>query len=404
MMDRLFGMKSGPRELMYRCFLRLPRFAKAAAIGAFCRAGRRQVSKLPTPSRLIFYVTNRCNARCKHCFFAEHINKGTDEELSLQEIERFAGSLKTRLRSLNLTGGEPVLRPDFVDICRIFYEANRTVLITFPTNGLLPDRVEATLTAILEGTGLKVNAQVSLDGLRETHDEIRGVAGCFDKALTTLRMLQDLKASFANLNNVSAISVISRRNYRELGALIDFVKDELGVFHKLQFARSSHRDVRNIDPDVLSDLDPSDQEGSLPPVEALVEIYETANRRLRDHDASLLSKRQRLLMEHALAVLLHDRKTLTCLAGQIDGVVYATGEVAMCEMTRAFASLRDYDLDFHRLWHSQSADDRRAQIRACYCTHPCNISTSMSYDRETLLALADRSPCASLIDWSEREG
>jgi len=348
------------------------------------------VERLPTPSRLIFYVTNQCNAKCRHCFFSAHLNTDRGGSLSLEEIERFAASLKTRLRSLNLTGGEPVLRPDFADICAVFYERNRTEKITFPTNGLLPDRMASTVREVLEGTGLNVNTQVSLDGLRETHDEMRGVKGAFDKALATVKALEEL-TTYRNMNNLSVITTVTRQNYREMEELIDFVQTELpGVFHKVQFARGSRSDVRAIDPRILSDLDPPDPQGQCPPAEALTEIYDLLNRRLRERDDSLLSTRQRISMEHVLAVLVQDRRTLCCLAGKIDGVVYENGEVAMCEMTAPFASLGEHDMDFHRLWHSEAARARRAQIEACYCTHPCNISTSMSYDPRTLLTLTQR--------------
>lgn len=390
MIDRLFGMRSGPREALFQTFIRQPRFVKAAAIRTFCALGRKQVERLPTPSRLIFYVTNQCNAKCKHCFFSAHLNTDRGGSLSLEEIERFAVSLKTRLRSLNLTGGEPVLRPDFVDICRVFSETNGTDKITFPTNGLLPDRMASTVREILEGTRLNVNAQVSLDGLRKTHDEMRGVKGAFDRALATVEALRSL-THYRNMNNLSVITTVTRRNYREMEGLIDFVRTELsGVFHKVQFARGSRSDVRSIDPRILSDLDPPDERGQCPPAEALPAIHDLLNRRLRDRDDSLLSKRQRISMEHVLAVLVHDRKMLRCLAGKIDGVVYENGEVALCEMTTPFASLSEHDMDFHRLWHSEAARARRSQIEACYCTHPCNISTSMSYDPGTLLTLTER--------------
>ena len=398
MMDRLFGMRSGPREALFQLFIRQPRFLKAAAIRTICMLGRKQVERLPTPSRLIFYVTNQCNAKCNHCFFSGHLNRDRGGgSLSLEEIERFAGSLKTRLRSLNLTGGEPVLRPDFADICRVFSERNRTEKITFPTNGLLPDRMASTVREVLEGTRLNVNAQVSLDGLRKTHDEMRGVKGAFDRALATVEALKSL-TPHRNMNNLSVITTITRHNYREIEKLIDFVQSELGVFHKVLFARGSHSDVRDIDPGILSDFDPAEEEGCRPQIESLPWIFDLINRRLHDRDRSLISRRQQAVMGHALTVLLQRRKPLQCLAGRIDGVVHANGQVSMCEMTAPCASLREHDMNFFRLWHSEAAEGRRDQIRACYCTHPCNISTSMSYDSRTLLMLAERTPAPFLLE------
>ena len=68
------------------------------------------------PKYLIHFVTNRCNARCHHCFIDFDINTSNnrykdntkDNELSLDEIHRFTSSFKGQLNHVNLTGGEVV--------------------------------------------------------------------------------------------------------------------------------------------------------------------------------------------------------------------------------------------------------------------------------------------------------
>ena len=73
--------------------------------------------KNQTPSQIIFFITNMCNMRCKHCFYWKNLN--TEEgEMSLEEIRKFALSLKNPM-NISLTGGEPFLRKDLVEICKI---------------------------------------------------------------------------------------------------------------------------------------------------------------------------------------------------------------------------------------------------------------------------------------------
>ena len=62
---------------------------------------------------IIFYVTNRCNFRCKFCFYYAEIEKGRKpDELTLEEIDKISKSVGSLLQ-LSLTGGEPFVRKDF---------------------------------------------------------------------------------------------------------------------------------------------------------------------------------------------------------------------------------------------------------------------------------------------------
>jgi len=68
----------------------------------------------------------------------------------------------------------------------------------------------------------------------------------------------------------------------------------------------------------------------------------------------------------------------------MDGVIYANGDVALCEFTRPFANLKDFDYNFRRLWHSPRAGEARKAIKTCFCAHPCNLISSMRCDWKSL--------------------
>lgn len=394
MIDRLFGMKNEGRERLFRRFVALPRPVRRAAIRAVCAVGRRQVEHLKTPTRLIYYVTNRCNARCRHCFFAAHLNTDRSGELTLAEIERVAASLRHRIRSLLLTGGEPTLRDDLPEICRLFDRINRTALFTIPSNGLDPDRIEGLLDEILSTTRAKLNAQVSIDGLAEVHDRIRGVPGGFARALETARRLKRLRGRHRNMNAVSVLTVISAANADQIAPLIDVVEREGGLFHKFQYLRSSVTDVAGLPKEVLADHQPPDVALRRPDDETLRRVTDLITRQLRRPHDTLVSRRQVASLMHQWWTAVDHEGHLRCLAGRIDGVLYANGAVALCEMTRPVANVRDFGGDFAALWRSEAAERRRRQIRHCFCSHPCNISTSMSYDEATLLSIVGVNPLA----------
>ena len=85
-------------------------------------------------------VTHRCNNRCVHCYCSLPVNdeKAISEELSTEEIEKLFDELRDMgCLWLLITGGEPLLRPDFRDI---YLSAKRHgFIITVFTNGTLID-------------------------------------------------------------------------------------------------------------------------------------------------------------------------------------------------------------------------------------------------------------------------
>src|SRR5581483_7169959 len=91
------------------------------------------------PQWLIFFVTARCNARCSMCSYWEEIEQATQEhELTLDEIRRVARSLP-KITYLSLSGGEPYLREDLVEIVQAIVDTADPVFVSIPTNGAFPD-------------------------------------------------------------------------------------------------------------------------------------------------------------------------------------------------------------------------------------------------------------------------
>ena len=126
--------------------------------------------RLAFPRELFVYVTDRCNAKCSHCFYHESINTG--HNLPLEGIAKLARTLPP-VDEWILTGGEPFLRKDLDQITATITEANRPCVIHINTNGLHPEKIESKISDILGRAHPHVVLQVSIDGLRETHDAIR---------------------------------------------------------------------------------------------------------------------------------------------------------------------------------------------------------------------------------------
>lgn len=169
-----------------------------------------------TPHSIRLLLTNRCNLTCAFCL-ADASLKSNPDELSTREWLSFMERLKElRIFNVILSGGEIFLREDLFELIKKLRD-NRMHRISIFTNGtLISEDVADSLSR------LKVkNIAVSVDGLEDNHDQLRGT-GSFQKTVKGMRHLITAgifpQVSFTPIKN----------NHRDLGSLIDFVTS-LGV-------------------------------------------------------------------------------------------------------------------------------------------------------------------------------
>ena len=131
-------------------------------------------------------ITGRCNYRCRHCYMrAPH---AVLPQPSLEECLRIADQIADcGIMNVSLTGGEPLVRRDFLQIVdRILERGMRIPLIM--TNGALVD--EALLDE-LDARDCRPEFNMSFDGPREQHDWLRGVDGAYDSVCRSLALCRD---------------------------------------------------------------------------------------------------------------------------------------------------------------------------------------------------------------------
>ncbi len=146
------------------------------------------------PQWLWFGVTDKCNSRCKHCSIWNQ--KPTMNPLSPQEIgETLSDPLFKNIRYIINSGGEPVVRSDMKEILLTEHEVLPKARLQLSTNGLLPERVINVVEAAMEHD-IKLDVGVSLDGVGEKHDLVRGVRGNFERVDRLLHALTDLREKY----------------------------------------------------------------------------------------------------------------------------------------------------------------------------------------------------------------
>lgn len=139
----------------------------------------RPVEPAPPPPRLVFWETTAgCNLRCVHCRRLDVLDAVSDTDLSTADAQSMIADIASNYKPiLVLSGGEPLFRPDILDLAD--FARNHGLRVALATNGTL---VTAEKAREIRQAGV-ARVSISLDGaLAETHDRFRG-AGNFERAL-----------------------------------------------------------------------------------------------------------------------------------------------------------------------------------------------------------------------------
>lgn len=176
-------------------------------------------------------VTHRCLCRCCMCNIWQIPNDLPELQLS-EWIDLLSSPELADLREIDVTGGEPFLRSDLLQlltwICtakREKFPRLRTVAIT--TNGLLTDKILKTLGQIVEPMreqGIDLVLACGMDAVGEMHDQIRNYKGAWVKFRATLDGLKNLRRLYPNLI-LGVKTTIVPLNAHELDRIADFAQE-----------------------------------------------------------------------------------------------------------------------------------------------------------------------------------
>jgi MoaA/NifB/PqqE/SkfB family radical SAM enzyme len=210
------------------------------------------------PRQLQINVTYRCNARCTMCNIWQMPER---EELDVPGFGRLLDDpLFDEIERLTLAGGEPSLRRDLLELTHVFMDKMpRLGSLTLITNGLAVERILADtrqMLALCTERAISLNVSVSLDGVGEIHDEMRGVPGAFDRVERCLLSLKELQASAEVPFWLGASCVITRKNLYHLRELQSWCDErnidldfQLVGFHETYVANVEQRGDLDFGPD-----------------------------------------------------------------------------------------------------------------------------------------------------------
>jgi len=308
-------------------------------------------------------------------------------DLSLTEVEQIIGQLPV-MDAVRLTGGEPFVRTDLAEIAAIVQRKLKPLVLHITTNGFLTDRI----VALCEGRDKRTPMQllVSLDGVGEKHNHIRGSSLAWKTAFATLQSLAPRQKEL-NIQLAVNQTIVDREGVEHYRLLRDQLKP-LGVKHQavmaydtsatynlkrdldvapkeigkfMTFGEFSELDLRTLFSEIEKDLD------QLP--------YWT--RRAKQYYINGIKQR---LLPNSNSKISNPK----CVALHSHLRIFPNGDVPTCQFnSKVVGNLRKDS--FQDVWASSRAAEQRRWVQKCVgCWAECEVLPSALYTLDLLKPMA----------------
>ncbi len=337
---------------------------------------------------VFLFITSRCNSKCRTCFYHEKLN--SDDDLTFDEIRRVSETAP-KFDKLWLSGGEPFLRKELVEIVKLFYDNNGVRVVNLPTNGLCGDLIVEETARLLDACpGLTVHLNFSLDGPGKLHDENRGIPGNFAKTIAVMEKAAERFRGNKRLL-MNAVTVITPDAYDRLFDLgVYILNKDLVATHFYEIPRGDTRDpaIKTLTPGRVKDLR-----------RRILPLFEKqADGIFRDFGG--MKKKFAKFFFLGFIKFVNDIQDanyagpcdwkMACTAGLTTFVIDHNGDFRSCEMRPPIGNLRDYGCNLTAALYSDAMKREVAEIGGgwkanCWCTHGCWIMSSIKFSPRALL-------------------
>ena len=321
------------------------------------------------PSYVVFFVTARCNANCKMCFYKDSMAKslGAENELTVEEYEKISKSIKV-INTLGISGGEPFLRKDLSELVKVIYKNCSPLVVDLPTNGYFVKSIlKQTEDMAKYCKNMVIDLQLSIDGPEKIHNEIRGLKDGFSKIKKTYEGLVVLKRKYKNLK-VKACVVYSHYNQDHIEELFDILEKDFKDLDRMVFSvvhgSVSNKEAFEFDWDKYFKICEKIKRTSI--VKNIMDFH------------SIFTIALRIAKNDFLREVLKTKDMYRkCGAGKRVVVVNETGQVFPCEpLWHSVGELRDNNYDIGQILNSSQMKNFHKEIIKDRCT--CHWGLPMS--------------------------
>lgn len=289
---------------------------------------------LPTDVSII--TTYRCQMRCKMCNIWENPTD-SKKEITPKELE-----MLPHFKFVNVTGGEPFVRNDLEDIVEVLYNKSDRVVIS--TSGWHVNKIHK-MAERFPNIGIRV----SIEGLSQKNDDLRGREGSFDRGLKTLLGLKN-----RGIKDIGFGCTVSNKNSEDMLWLYRLSKSMGFEFATAAFHNSYyfHKDDNIID----------NKDEVIKNFHILIESLLKEN--------SPKSWYRAFFNLGLINYIRGGKRMLPCEAGSANFFIEPFGDVYPCNgledryWKESLGNIRDYST-FEELWNSEQADKVRGLVRTC---------------------------------------
>jgi MoaA/NifB/PqqE/SkfB family radical SAM enzyme len=308
----------------------------------------RNTCELLYPKWLWFEVTDKCNCKCNFCnIWRQNSAKNV---LTPAEIDKtFSDKLFQGLKYILLSGGEPVIRPDIKDVIAAIHKSVPKATIQLSTNGFLAERILDVVKFAIEEQNINFEVGVSLDGIGQEHDKIRGRDGVFNKVDWLLKELVVLRNIYNNQLSLAVGFVLTDANLFSMEKVKEYTQ-KMNLSLSVQWYNQSPY-YGNIGKSLLNDS------------EFLI--------------SSIHSSSSTIINEMGLRLLKGKSIKFPCFAMYTFCLLDCSGDIIPC------FNLWDSKIGNVRkisptdIWHSRQAKESRKVVKNCRgCLNGCGVGWS----------------------------
>ncbi|WP_288188406.1 radical SAM protein [uncultured Treponema sp.] len=281
-------------------------------------------------------VTYRCPMRCKMCNIWANPTK-QEEELKPEEYKKLP-----QCNAINVTGGEPFVRDDLEEIIKILRTKTKRIVIS--SSGYFDDRVIALFKKYPD-----LGIRISIEGLSQKNDDLRGRPGGFDKGLKTLLKLREM-----GVKDIGFGCTVSNNNSDDMLNLYLLAKElnmqfATAAFHNSFYFHKNDNKITNLD--------------------EVENNFKTLIEKLFKEKSP--KSWARAYFNYGLINYIHgNKRLLPCEAGTENFFIDPFGRVLPCNGMEeniwfdSFGNIKDVQ-NFDEIWHSEKADKIREAVRNC---------------------------------------
>lgn len=322
------------------------------------------------PTYVIFWVAQKCNFTCEHCFNHEE-NKRDVAELSLEEINEVSKSFG-HIKYLTLAGGEPFINREMKQIAECFIRTNKVEHLNVITNGWFKERIIDFCDYIDSNfPHVFLTLNISLDGPEEVHDRIRQKNGSYKRCID---VISELKGKNYRNATVAVNGVYNRENANSIESFALSIIGEQEIPFAINLVRGEtiqNEELRSIDIDHY-----------LKVARNIFEMNKKLNSSSFPRFEDLLQGVQSVVLDIIEKSVKEKKRMAPCQAGKKGIVLTADGDILLCEILGIrLGNIRNYNYDIMGVLNSEKCREEvdKIELTKCHCTWECFQSLNTVY-------------------------